>query len=195
MDQSGSRQGDPPTLDQAERRAALALVRRAVEVCVAEGRHAEPLPDTPCFRIHYGAFVTLSLGGRLRGCIGVVEAVRPLGETLVHCAVAAATEDLRFPPVSPDELPELRYEISILSSLREAASPEEIEVGRHGILIEAGSRRGLLLPQVAGEQGWDRDTFLEHVCQKAGLQPGSWRSGCRLWIFSAEVFREEGFKD
>lgn len=186
---------DAPSLDQAQRRAALDLVRRAVEAHVAEGRQAEPLPDAPCFRIHYGAFVTLLRGGRLRGCIGVVEAFRPLGETLVHCAVAAATEDVRFPPVSSDELPELRYEISILSSLREAASPEEIDVGRHGILIEAGSRRGLLLPQVAREQGWDRDTFLEHACLKAGLPPGSWRCGCRLWVFSAEVFREEGFKD
>ena len=107
-----------------------------------------------------------------------------------ECAVAAATEDPRFPPVSPDELSSLRVEISVLTPLV-LIRPEEVEVGRHGLMIAQGRRRGLLLPQVPVEWGWDRETFLDQTCVKAGLPPSAWRHGATLWAFTAEVFGEE----
>jgi len=179
-------------LNEAERKTALSMVRRAVETAIREGGHPQPQPHLPILSCPSAAFVTLSRGGQLRGCIGVLEPTRPLAETLLHCAVAAATQDRRFPPVAVAELPELQYEISILSGLQEVRSPEEIEVGRHGILIEAEGLRGLLLPQVAVDQRWDRDTFLDQVSLKAGLPVGAWKSGAQLWTFTAEVFSEEG---
>ena len=179
-------------LGPEERSAALALVREAVEAFVREGRRLEP-PEGHCLSPRrHAAFVTLSIGGRLRGCIGLLEPPGSLDQTLVHCAIAAAAEDRRFPPVSARELPDLRYEISILSPLRPAPSVEEIEVGRHGVLIQARGRQGLLLPQVPVEHGWDRGTYLENLCRKAGL-PGDalkWPDS-RLWVFTAEVFGGE----
>jgi AmmeMemoRadiSam system protein A len=133
--------------------------------------------------------VTLTLNDRLRGCIGVLEPLGALDGTLVHCALAAAADDRRFPPVSIDELPDLRYEISLLSPLRPARDPGEVEVGRHGVLLRARGRQGLLLPQVSLEHGWDRETYLDHVCRKAGLTEGAWKwPDSRLWLFTAEVF-------
>jgi len=179
-------------LGPEERSAALALVREAVETFVREGSRLEPPGGHILSPRRRAAFVTLSIGGRLRGCIGLLEPPGSLDQTLVHCAIAAAAEDRRFPPLAARELPELRYEISILSPLRPAPSFEEIEVGRHGVLIEARGRQGLLLPQVPVEHGWDRGTYLENLCRKAGL-PGDalkWPDS-RLWVFTAEVFGGE----
>ncbi|HEX2721207.1 MAG TPA: AmmeMemoRadiSam system protein A, partial [Candidatus Deferrimicrobium sp.] len=136
------------------------------------------------------AFVTLTKNGRLRGCIGFTEAVAPLFKVVQECAVAAATEDPRFPPVSPKELPSLRVEISVLTPLV-SIRPEEVEVGRHGLMVAQGRMRGLLLPQVPVEWGWDRETFLDQTCVKAGLPPSAWRHGATLRAFTAEVFGEE----
>jgi AmmeMemoRadiSam system protein A len=139
-----------------------------------------------------GAFVTLKrrADGELRGCVGLMGAERPLVETVVAMAVAAATEDGRFEPVTLEQLPGLAIEISALGPMR-PIRPEDVEVGRHGLLISLGRRRGVLLPQVPLEQGWDRETFLAHTCWKAGLPEDAWRDpSAELLGFTATVFGE-----
>ncbi len=140
---------------------------------------------------HAGAFVTLHVNGELRGCIGYPGSEKRLDEVVGHCAVAAATEDPRFPPMSAGELAELDVEISVLTPIRKVNDTSEIEVGRDGLVVQDGFRKGLLLPQVATEQRWDRDTFLAHTCLKAGLRPDAWRTGAKIFRFQAEVFGEE----
>ncbi|MBN2430375.1 MAG: AmmeMemoRadiSam system protein A [Acidobacteria bacterium] len=140
-----------------------------------------------------GAFVTLKKEDHLRGCIGYIEAVKPLWETIGECTVSSASRDPRFPPVTADELPGIHIEISVLSPLQTIGHVEEIVVGEHGLLIRKGFHRGLLLPQVATEYGWNRREFLEHTCQKAGLPADAWQSGAEIRIFAADVFAEEDF--
>jgi len=176
-------------LDAAERKALLGIARRALEGYVKEGRIPREAAEGK-LAVPGAAFVTLTKRGRLRGCIGYTEAVAPLFRVVQECAVAAATEDPRFPPVSPNELPELHVEISTLTPLF-PIRPEEVEVGRHGLMVTQGRMRGLLLPQVPAEQGWDREMFLDQVCGKAGLPPSAWRHGATLQGFTAEVFGEE----
>lgn len=138
------------------------------------------------------AFVTLTRKGSLRGCVGYSEPLFPLHQTVSRCVRSAATEDYRFPPVQSHELPELRISISVLSALRKVEDVEEIVIGRDGLQVLAGGHRGLLLPQVAIEQGWDRERFLDGVCRKAGLPDGAWRDvGVAIFAFEAEVFFEE----
>lgn len=137
-----------------------------------------------------GAFVTIHKRGQLRGCIGHVEADEPLGRVIARCAVAAASSDPRFSPVAPDELPHLHIELSVLGPLERIQRPEEIEIGRHGLVVEQGWNRGLLLPQVAVEWKWDRETFAAETCRKAGLPPQAWATGAKMWRFEAEVFSE-----
>ena len=136
-----------------------------------------------------GAFVTLRKGKNLRGCIGVTEGIKPLYITVGECAVWAALHDRRFPPVMKSEVKGLRLEISVLSPLMEIA-PQDIEVGRHGLIISRGDMRGLLLPQVPVEWNWDRERFLNETCRKAGLPPDAWRQGARIQAFTAQVFEE-----
>ncbi|MGZ3559517.1 MAG: AmmeMemoRadiSam system protein B [Thermodesulfobacteriota bacterium] len=136
-----------------------------------------------------GAFVTIQKKGQLRGCIGYIKAYEPLHKTVEKMAAEAAFGDPRFPPVKEKELPELDIEISVLTPLRRITEFNEIEVGKHGIYIIKGGWSGLLLPQVATEYGWDRQTFLEHTCQKAGLPPNAWREkDAEIYIFSADIF-------
>ena len=137
-----------------------------------------------------GAFVTLHKRGDLRGCIGHIEPTEPLGTVVPRCAVAACSTDPRFPPIAPAELGEIDIEISLLGPLEPIAGPQDIIVGRHGLVVERGWQRGLLLPQVATEWGWDAATFLAHTCQKAGLPRDAWRQGGTVWRFEAEVFGE-----
>jgi AmmeMemoRadiSam system protein A len=125
----------------------------------------------------------------LRGCIGHIEASAPLSETVRECAVAAAVRDPRFEPITSLELADLRIEISVLSDLIDVR-PEEVEVGRHGLLISRSFRRGLLLPQVATQWHWDREQFLEQTCLKAGLPADAWRQDARIQAFTADVFAE-----
>ena len=140
-----------------------------------------------------GAFVTIHSKGKLRGCIGNIIAETPLWLTVSNMAIQASTADPRFPPVSADELDEIEIEISALSPLWKAEDLNEIEVGKHGILIKKGFNQGLLLPQVAVEYGFDRTKFLEHTCLKAGLPGDCYKSGdCEIYIFSATVFGEKG---
>jgi AmmeMemoRadiSam system protein A len=136
-----------------------------------------------------GAFVTLKTGGQLRGCIGHTQAIKPLSQTIIDMAQAAAFQDPRFPPLSQKELKDLEIEISALTPFRQIRDIEEIVVGKHGLMIERGVNAGLLLPQVATEYHWNRITFLEHTCQKAGLPKEAWKdSRTNIYIFSAEIF-------
>ncbi len=141
---------------------------------------------------HAGAFVTLRLGGDLRGCVGHIEPDRPLDDVIADCAVAAATEDPRFPQLHVDELPRITIEISVLGLLEPVSRLEDIEVGRHGLVVEHGHRRGLLLPGVPVDWGWDVHTFVRQTCRKAGLPLDAWPgTGVALSRFEAEVFGEE----
>jgi AmmeMemoRadiSam system protein A len=180
-------------LTQDQRQTLLSIARRSIEA-VLDGRRPEldssqldPLLTRPS-----GAFVSLhAKDGDLRGCIGSIQAVAPLCTAVSSNAINAAFRDPRFFPVSREELGNLHIEISVMSPIEPVADVEEIEVGRDGLIISRGTRAGLLLPQVATEYGWDRDTFLRQTCVKAGLAPDSWRSpDCRIERFSAEVFGE-----
>ena len=176
-------------LTEADQQTLLQMARDAMREQLSHGRLSEvPAPaevlQQPC-----GAFVTLRKGKRLRGCIGYVEARRPLYMTVRECAVAAALHDPRFCAVTLQELPELNLEISVLSPLAEI-TPEKIEIGRHGLLISQEPYHGLLLPQVAVEWKWDAPRFLEETCLKAGLPADAWRHGARIQAFTAQVFEE-----
>jgi AmmeMemoRadiSam system protein A len=179
-------------LTPADRARLLAVARRAIESGLG-GKGAPHEDVAAALREPCGAFVTIRrrADGELRGCVGFIEAQRPLVEAVEHAAAAAATSDTRFEPVRSEELPELGLEISVLGPLR-PVRPEEVEVGRHGLLVRHGRRQGLLLPQVATEHGWDRETFLDKTCVKAGLPAGTWRKPeAELLGFTAEVFGEE----
>jgi len=153
----------------------------------------KPIPefkiDSPVLKENRGAFVSLHKKGQLRGCIGYIEGKGPLHKTIEEMAEAAAFRDPRFSPVTEKELSELDIEISVLTPLKKITDVNEIEVGKHGIYIKKGWYSGLLLPQVATEYGWDRKTFLEHTCQKAGLPSGAWKDkDVEIYIFSADIF-------
>ena len=181
-------------LDDRDRAELLARARaaaaRALGVAAGPPRIGEPagrLADPGA------AFVTWKKDGRLRGCIGSVEAWRPLWDDVEKNAVAALLKDPRFAPAAPRDLPRLRVEVSVLGPLEAVRDPGEIEIGVHGVVAEKGSRRGLLLPQVAPEWGWDVPQLLEQVCLKAGLPGDAWRSGnppATVYRFGAEVFGE-----
>jgi uncharacterized protein len=176
-------------LTHVERGALLRFARDTIAAHLSGGAPPSPVQlDDP--RHHAGAFVTLHVGHELRGCIGQPGSDRPLDDVVAHCAVAAATEDPRFPPLTAGELPQVDIEISVLTPIRRVDDVREIEVGRDGLIVRDGFRRGLLLPQVATERGWDRDTFLSHTCLKAGLRPDAWRAGAEVSRFQAEVFSE-----
>lgn len=148
-----------------------------------------PKKVSPLLHKKLGVFVTLTIGGELRGCIGYVKGVRPLLEAIVEMAEAAAFRDPRFKPVNEEEMEFIDIEISILSPLQTVKSVDEIEIGKHGLIISRGYQSGLLLPQVATEYGWDRDTFLEHTCRKAGLPANAWQDkSTEIQKFSAEIF-------
>jgi uncharacterized protein len=169
-----------------ERTLLLKLAHEAIASAV-EGREAGLGAPSPHLAEPRGVFTTLYYRGALRGCIGYVFPVASLDRAVAETARGAAFEDGRFSPITREELPEVEVSLSILSPLRPIL-PEEVEVGRHGLLIRLGSRRGLLLPQVPAEHGWDRVTFLEQTCRKAGLPPNAWQMGAIIECFTAEVF-------
>ena len=138
-----------------------------------------------------GVFVTIHKDGDLRGCIGIFASEKPLYKTVAEMAAKAAFKDPRFSPLIYDELEEIDFEISVLSPLREIKDTQKIEIGKHGIYITKGASRGVLLPQVAIEQGWDVDTFLSHTCIKAGLPMDEWQRDVKIEIFSAQIFGEK----
>jgi uncharacterized protein len=178
-------------MNEADRQTALRIARHSIREFLETGNELQP-PEGPIFNELRGVFVSLKMHGELRGCIGYAEPQAPLGRTIVRCAIDSATEDPRFLPLKLSELDLVRIEISLLTPLQKINDPAEIEVGRHGIVISSGMRRGLLLPQVAVEYEWDRETFLKYSCQKAGLHDDAWKSSfTSIYIFSAEVFGEE----
>lgn len=175
-----------------EKRTLLGLARKAIERCVSQGNREILRIDNDVFQQLAGAFVTLEKEGQLRGCIGRIQAVNPLGEVVQEMAMAAATRDPRFPSVMPGEIMQLHIEISVLSPLEVVRNVEDIVVGKHGLMITGEGLSGLLLPQVAAEYGWDRETFLSHTCMKAGLPLDYWtQESVKIESFSAEVFSEQ----
>jgi AmmeMemoRadiSam system protein A len=175
-----------------DRRALLAIAREAIASHLA-GRRYRPPPAGGVLAEPRGAFVTQRrrVDGELRGCIGRLVSEDPLAGTVAAMAVAAATQDGRFDPVTAAELPSLSIEISALGPMR-SIRPEAVEVGVHGLAVRCGPRRGVLLPQVPIEHGWDRETFLAQTCRKAGLPPEAWRRAECEWLgFTAAVFGEE----
>jgi len=177
-------------LSDEERRALLEFARRSVQAAVT--RASDPVvPLAPIFDRKCGVFVTLHVRGKLRGCIGVIEAHESLRASVAHCAEGAALHDPRFSPLRIEELPALEIEISLLSPPAPIRS-EEIEIGRHGLIVAKDRHRGLLLPQVAVEHSLDRDTFLAETCRKAGLPRDAWKSGSlQILGFTCEVFSDQ----
>lgn len=169
-------------------------ILRSIAKTVIENRaKGKPVPDfkveSAALKENRGAFVTIHKKGELRGCIGYIEGRGPVHRTIEEMAEAAAFRDPRFAPVKERELQDLKIEISVLTPLQKIAHVDEIEVGKHGIYIKKGWYSGLLLPQVATEYGWDRQTFLEHTCNKAGLSSNAWRDkDSEIYVFSADIF-------
>ena len=175
-----------------ERSLLLELAHESIRSAL-ENRKITLIPPSPHLADPRGAFTTIYCRGELRGCVGYVFAVEPLYQTVIETARAAAFEDTRFWPVTKEDLPELQVSLSILSPLRPIQA-EEIEIGRHGLLVSHRGHRGLLLPQVAMEHGWDRVQFLEQTCRKAGLPLDTWRKGASLEAFTAEIFGDSGLR-
>jgi AmmeMemoRadiSam system protein A len=171
-----------------ERQELLHLAHDAI-ILALEHREAPPFTPSPHLSELRGAFTTLYSKGKLRGCVGYPLPLFPLARTVIETATAAALSDPRFVPVALDEARQLRVSISVLSQLRPIRA-EEVEIGRHGLLVSQNANHGLLLPQVAVEHGWDRITFLEQTCAKAGLPANAWHTGAGLEAFTAEVFAD-----
>jgi len=180
------------SLSRQEKDELLRIAKKSVETAVKERKLYQVAdPGFETLRHDRGAFVTLKKKGQLRGCIGYIAPMKALYLTVCDVAAAAAVEDRRFQPVSVAELGELEYEISVLSPLRRVTDIKQIRVGQHGLVIKKGDYEGLLLPQVPTEQGWDKKTFLEQTCVKAGLPPQTWQDeDADLFLFSALVFDE-----
>jgi AmmeMemoRadiSam system protein B/AmmeMemoRadiSam system protein A len=186
---------DELKLTEAEKRRLLKVARQTLEANfgLAEAPSLDPGDSQPLAK-KTACFVTLKLKGRLRGCIGELEPREPLIKAVASRAIAAAEQDPRFMPVKKEELKDIAIEISAMSPLRKVNSPDEIIVGKHGVVVKQGFHSGVFLPQVAPEQGWDRDTMLSILCtEKAGLPADAWKNGAELWVFTANVFSEEEF--
>jgi AmmeMemoRadiSam system protein A len=182
-------------LTTAEKRYLLALARSTIREYLKDAKLPEASPPSDKLKEQFGVFVTLHKRGKLRGCIGYVEGIDELYKSVITMAHSAAFRDPRFPPVEEEEVKELEIEISVLSPLKKIDKVDEIVVGRHGLLISQGISRGLLLPQVAPDWGWNRKEFLEQTCQKAGLAPDAWQdSQTEIYVFTAEIFSEKDFE-
>lgn len=181
-------------LNEEEKKFLLQLARQSIVHYLKNREMLEIEVDNPRLKEKQGAFVTLHVNGALRGCIGYPLPYKPLYQTIIEVAVAAATEDYRFTPLSEEELDALSIEISVLTLPRKVERPEEVVVGKHGIIISKGLHKGLLLPQVPLEYGWDLETYLNHGCLKAGLPPDEWRRGVNLEVFEAQVFSEDDYR-
>lgn len=176
------------SLSSEEKKEILRLAREAITLFIEENRVPEYKTQNPNFLADKGAFVTIKKKGQLRGCIGFIEPVFPLYETIIRASIYAATKDSRFLPVSTGELKDLELEISVLTPLQRIDNPRLVQVGKHGLVISRGENRGLLLPQVAVENSWSREMFLDEACLKAGLPADAWKKGAEIYIFEAIVF-------
>jgi AmmeMemoRadiSam system protein A len=178
-------------LTKKEQKELLKIARDTIVGFITSGKVPVVVTALPGLNLLSGCFVTIKQKGELRGCIGNFVSDQPLYQLVQEMAVSAATRDPRFYPMKANDLADFSLDISVLSPLVQTASVEEIQVGVHGIYIVKGSYRGVLLPQVATEYGWNRDQFLQHTCIKAGLSEDAWQeAGCEIYIFSAQVFRE-----
>lgn len=187
---SGARGPDSELTDE-DRVFLLRLARKVIESHFDGSKIDIEQPSSGILEENRGAFVTLKKDGKLRGCIGYIQAFKPLSQTVVEMASAAAFKDYRFPSVKSSEVGDLAIEISVLSPVEKIDDPRRIEVGKHGLIITRGGNRGLLLPQVPVEWGWDREEFLTQTCLKAGLPGDAWKKdGTVMEVFSAEVFSE-----
>ena len=177
-------------LSDSDKTKLLQIARETIENYLDTRQIPEfEVPEN--LKIPGAAFVTLEKHGNLRGCIGHVVAMEPLYKTVAVCAVQAAVSDPRFPPLRAEELKDIHIEISVLTPQQKVESLDEIEVGRDGLVIAQGSQRGLLLPQVATEYGWNRTEFLQHTCRKAGLPVSAYKSpGTEIYKFQALIFGE-----
>ncbi|HUH66088.1 MAG TPA: AmmeMemoRadiSam system protein A [Syntrophales bacterium] len=179
-------------LSDTEKKTLLEVVRKTIEARLSGKSMPAFSLESQVLKEKKGAFVTLKKHGHLRGCIGYIEAREPLYMTIAEMAAAAAFDDPRFPPLRSDEMKHITTEISVLSPLKQLEDMNEIEIGVHGLYIVKGFHSGLLLPQVATEYGWDRVTFLEETCHKAGLHQDAWKErDTKIYIFSAEVFGQQ----
>ncbi|HXR34080.1 MAG TPA: AmmeMemoRadiSam system protein A [Verrucomicrobiae bacterium] len=180
-----------PCLSDADRTTILDLARQAIAEAVCHGRLKHPIPNSDVLERRCGVFVSLHVQGKLRGCIGVIDGRAPLGESIVRCAAGAALEDPRFPRMKPEEVGAAEVEVSLMTAL-EPMRPEEIEIGTHGLMVEQGGRRGLLLPQVAVEHHLERERFLEETCWKAGLTREAWKNpDTKIYGFRCEIVSEK----
>ncbi len=177
-------------LAKDQERFLLSLARQAVEHYLKAGEKLRIKVEDPVLKEKRGAFVTIKVDGELRGCIGYPLPVKPLYQTIIDMAIAAATEDFRFQSLGLGELEKAKFEISVLSLPVEVKNPSEVEVGKHGIIISKGFNKGLLLPQVPCEYDWDLETYLCHGCLKAGLDKDEWKKGAQIEVFTAQVFSE-----
>ncbi len=178
-------------IDRDERRLLLQIAREAIRSHVLDREVPPPLQSGVAAR-RGGAFVSLRVNGDLRGCIGHIEADDLVGHVVSRCAVAAASTDPRFQPLAYAELESVSIELSLLGPLERIGGPLDVIVGRHGLVVERGWQRGLLLPQVATEWRWNAEVFLAQTCRKAGLPHDAWKTGATVWRFEAEVFGEGG---
>jgi AmmeMemoRadiSam system protein A len=177
-------------LDPDEQRFLLGLARQSIEQFLRTGKPPKPKITDQKLQEKRGAFVTLKVNRQLRGCIGYPLPHKPLYETIIEMAIAAATQDFRFESLNIEELPAAQIEISVLTLPEPVEDPREVQVGRHGIIVSKGYSRGLLLPQVPEEYNWDQETYLRHGCLKAGLDDDEWRRGAKIEVFEAQVFSE-----
>ena len=180
------------SLSEEDRRKILELARQSLREAVNRQMAVVSIPTEGVFGQACGVFVSLHVGGKLRGCIGMVEPSEPLGKAIAQCTASAALHDPRFAPMCEEEVESTEVEVSVLSPLR-AIRPEEIAIGEHGLLIEQGRHRGLLLPQVATEHRLDREKFLEETCRKAGLPRDAWKSKeTVIYGFTCEIVGKAG---
>jgi uncharacterized protein len=178
------------TLSTEDRKILLGLARDAITNCIRTGKLTSRESTSTALLGQQGCFVTIKQQGALRGCIGNFISDKPLHQLVQEMAVSAAIHDPRFYPMKEEDLANFDLEISVLSPLAKITSPEEVEVGRHGLYLEKNFSRGVLLPQVAQEHGWDRETFLNKTALKAGLKQDDWKEGADIYVFTAEVFGE-----
>jgi MEMO1 family protein len=178
-------------LTGASQKELLKISRNALETYIRTGRAPDVKSDNPQLQVERGVFVTLNINGALRGCMGHFDQDVPLYELVSRQAIVSATQDPRFPAVRPDELKNIDIEISVLSPPKDVKSYEDIVVGKHGVILRKGYYGATFLPQVAPEQGWDRDTMLTQLSLKAGLPPDAWKQGCAFQVYTAQVFGEK----
>ncbi|UCD58625.1 MAG: AmmeMemoRadiSam system protein A, partial [Candidatus Hydrogenedentota bacterium] len=180
-------------LTDGDKKTLLRLARRSLEsfVCDRNLLVVDP-PASERLRQNGAGFVTLTKNGQLRGCMGRMQAAAPLYQTVIQMTMAAAAEDPRFPPVRPEELKDLHIEISVNTPLRPVSGPEEIVLGKHGVVVSKGLRQGVFLPQVATSTGWTKEEFLRNLCaHKAGLPPDAYMKDATLYVFTSIVFGEQ----